>query len=207
MKSTGLCNCKGFSNVYTDKNIETTEEDNDYENFDDCDNIIIDDEEDLDNDNIWVGSGFLVKTNFLFILKKILMLYLIKLSLFSTLLSKGLYCNIVKFRVQTLLWDLNSVLEFRPKLNSILQYILEILDQVTMADCFWWFELDQACLQLKKNCRKLWSSKYTCMNKRNSETSNKNSKHLIPFSNKFISDLKFHFRKFWSIKNTGMAED
>ena len=45
------------------------------------------------------------------------------------------------------------------------------------------------------------------MNKRNSETSNKNSKHLIPFSNKFISDLKFHFRKFWSIKNTGMAED
>ena len=70
MKSTGLCNCKGFSDVYTDKNIETTEEDNDYENFDDCDNIIIDDEEDLDNDNIWVGSGFLVKTNFLFILKK-----------------------------------------------------------------------------------------------------------------------------------------
>ena len=52
MKSTGLCNCKGFSNVYTDRNIETTEEDNDYENFDDCDNIIIDDEEDLDNDNI-----------------------------------------------------------------------------------------------------------------------------------------------------------
>ena len=54
MKCTDLCSCKSCSNVYTDEVAETTEEDDDYENFDDDDwDDMTDDEEDLlDNDDI-----------------------------------------------------------------------------------------------------------------------------------------------------------
>ena len=40
-------NCKNCSNIYTDQDIETTESNDDYENFDDEDLDIIADEEDL----------------------------------------------------------------------------------------------------------------------------------------------------------------
>ena len=39
------------------------------DDYDDWDDIIKDEEDLLDNDNIWLGSEFLVKRNFLFILK------------------------------------------------------------------------------------------------------------------------------------------
>ena len=104
MKCTDLCNCKSCSNVNTDEDVETTEEDDDYENFDDDDwDDSIDDEEDLlDNDHICIGSEFLVKRNFLFVLKSnrmIIMLYLITFALFSTVVSKSVCCNIVEFRI------------------------------------------------------------------------------------------------------------
>ena len=53
MKCTDLCNCKSCSDVYTDEDVETTKEDDDYENFDDDDwDDMIDDEEDpLNNGN------------------------------------------------------------------------------------------------------------------------------------------------------------
>ena len=71
MKCTDLCNCKSCSDVNKDEDAETTEEDDDYENFnDDYWDDMTDDEEDLlDNNDIWLGSGFLVKRNFLFISK------------------------------------------------------------------------------------------------------------------------------------------
>ena len=54
MKCTDLCNCRSCFNVNTDEDVETTEEDDDYENFDDDDwDDMIDDQEDLpDNDDI-----------------------------------------------------------------------------------------------------------------------------------------------------------
>ena len=41
------------------------------DDYDDWNDIIKDEEDLLDNDNIWLGSEFLVKRNFLFILKNI----------------------------------------------------------------------------------------------------------------------------------------
>ena len=54
MKCTGFCNCKSYSNVYLDEDTETIKEDDDYENFEnnDCDDIIDDEEDFLNNDNI-----------------------------------------------------------------------------------------------------------------------------------------------------------
>ena len=76
MKCTDLCNCKSWSNVYTDEDVEATAEDNDYENFDDDWDDMTDNEEDLlDNDNIWLGSGFLVKRNFCLYEKTVLFCY------------------------------------------------------------------------------------------------------------------------------------
>ena len=71
MKCTDLWSCESCSNTYTDQDVETTKEDDDYENVDDDDwDDMIDDEKYLlDNDDIWLGSEFLVKINFLFILK------------------------------------------------------------------------------------------------------------------------------------------
>ena len=71
MKCTDLCNCKSCSDVNKDEDAETTEEDDDYENFDDdyWDDMTDDEEDLLDNNDIWLGSGFLVKRNFLFISK------------------------------------------------------------------------------------------------------------------------------------------
>ena len=62
LENTDLCNCKSCSNVYTDSDEETAEEDNNYHKFDDGDHWddIIDDKDDiLDNDDIWLGSEFL----------------------------------------------------------------------------------------------------------------------------------------------------
>ena len=74
MKCTDLCSCRTCSNVNTDEDAEATEED-DYENFDDDDwDDMIDEEDLLDNDDIWLGSEFLAKRNFLFILKSDLVL-------------------------------------------------------------------------------------------------------------------------------------
>ena len=71
MKCTDLCNCKSCSDVNKDEDAETTEEDDDYKNFDDdyWDDMTDDEEDLLDNNDIWLGSGFLVKRNFLFISK------------------------------------------------------------------------------------------------------------------------------------------
>ena len=54
MKCTDLCNCRSCSNVNTDEDGVTAEENDDYENFDDDDwDDMTDDEEDLlDNDDI-----------------------------------------------------------------------------------------------------------------------------------------------------------
>ena len=52
MNCTDLCNCKSFSNVYRDEDVETTEEEDDYENFDGDDwDDITDNEEDLLDDS------------------------------------------------------------------------------------------------------------------------------------------------------------
>ena len=66
-----LCNCRTCSNVNTDEDVETTKENDDYENFSDDDwgDMIHDKEDLLANDGIRLGSKFLVKQNFLFILK------------------------------------------------------------------------------------------------------------------------------------------
>ena len=71
MNCAGLWNCKSCSNVYTNEDVETTEKDDDYENFDDdnWDDIIDDEEELLDNDDTWLGCEFLVKRDFLFVVK------------------------------------------------------------------------------------------------------------------------------------------
>ena len=55
IKWTNLWNCKSCSNVYTDEDVEITEEDDDNENFDaddDWDDMIDDEGNFLDNDNI-----------------------------------------------------------------------------------------------------------------------------------------------------------
>ena len=54
MKCTDLCNCRSCSNVNTDEDGVTTEENDDYENFDvdDWDDMIDDEEDLLDNDDI-----------------------------------------------------------------------------------------------------------------------------------------------------------
>ena len=52
MNCTDLCNCKSCSSVYRDEDIETTEEEDDYENFDGDDwDDITDNEEDLLDDS------------------------------------------------------------------------------------------------------------------------------------------------------------
>ena len=101
-KCTVLYNYKSCSNVYTNEDVEAIEDD-DYENFhnDDWDDMIDDGEDLLDNDGIWLGSevSFYIKKQFCSV-TKILMLYLIKFSLFSTVASKSLCCNIVDFRAK-----------------------------------------------------------------------------------------------------------
>ena len=51
MKCTDLCKCKSCSNVYTDEDVKTTEEDDENENFDDdnWDDMLEDEEDLLDN--------------------------------------------------------------------------------------------------------------------------------------------------------------